>query len=175
MINEDKECHFLVFVSFSKIIKDITFQSLLSSDNWLSSIRLAFLFSSLVQFYSKQLQEASAETLLNKIIIAVGYYASFSEQTRVNFFLNRVIVQLFCTLGWQRSLLYFLCTLPFDYFSNSMLKVRKDNFDDIHFQEILLPTLIAIVWNNPIAVDIIKHELSCSWMVSFIKVSNDSV
>lgn len=63
-----------------------------------------------------------------------------------------------CVLGWQRSLLTYLCSLPFVYFSNSALTA------------ILMPTLIAICFQNKLAVDLIKPTLSTKVFETFLKV-----
>lgn len=66
---------------------------------------------------------------------------------------------MFCVFGWQRSLLMHLASLPLGYFSNRNLMA------------ILMPTLIAICYQNPIAIDVIKPSLSAKTFAIYLEVS----
>lgn len=69
------------------------------------------------------------------------------------------VLQMFCVIGWQRSLLVQLISLPLGYFSNRDLMA------------ILMPTLIAICYQNPMAVDLIKPLLSTKTFAIYLEVS----
>lgn len=66
---------------------------------------------------------------------------------------------MFCVLGWQRSLLMQLASLPLGYFSNRDLMA------------ILMPTLIAICYQNPMAIDLIRPSLSAKTFAIYLEVS----
>lgn len=66
---------------------------------------------------------------------------------------------MFCVFGWQRSLLMQLISLPLAYFSNRELMA------------ILMPTLIAICYQNPMAIDLIRPSLSAKTFAIYLEVS----
>uniref|UniRef100_A0A915PZV2 Ataxin-10 domain-containing protein n=1 Tax=Setaria digitata TaxID=48799 RepID=A0A915PZV2_9BILA len=94
--------------------------------------------------------EKRARNFLHFLIEVIGYFATASERTK-----------MFCILGWQRSLLMQLVSLPLGYFSNRELMA------------VLMPTLIAICYQNPIAIDLIKPSLSAKTFAIYLEAAQD--
>uniref|UniRef100_UPI00358E2B04 S phase cyclin A-associated protein in the endoplasmic reticulum isoform X1 n=2 Tax=Myxine glutinosa TaxID=7769 RepID=UPI00358E2B04 len=107
-------------------------------------LTLAFrhIASSLLWHCSQQ----SSNPLLHEVIICVGYFTITHPD-------NQLMVQS----GRQPTVLQQLCMLPFHYFSN--LGLRR----------ILLPTLIAAAFRNPLNRGILEQELSCSLLCTFLQ------
>uniref|UniRef100_A0A1I8EZR3 SCAPER_N domain-containing protein n=1 Tax=Wuchereria bancrofti TaxID=6293 RepID=A0A1I8EZR3_WUCBA len=87
---------------------------------------------------------------LHFLIEVIGYFATASERAK-----------MFCVFGWQRSLLMQLASLPLGYFSNRELMA------------ILMPTLIAICYQNPMAIDLIKPSLSAKTFAVYLEAAQD--
>uniref|UniRef100_A0A915C975 C2H2-type domain-containing protein n=1 Tax=Parascaris univalens TaxID=6257 RepID=A0A915C975_PARUN len=88
-----------------------------------------------------------SHAFFRQLIFAAGYFASLGTRA-----------QTLCLLGWQRSLVMQLCMLPLRYFSNRVLMCE------------LIPTLIAICYQNKFAIDLIKQTLSPRVLAEFLKV-----
>ncbi|VDN94614.1 unnamed protein product [Brugia pahangi] len=90
------------------------------------------------------------KNFLHFLIEVIGYFATASERAK-----------MFCVFGWQRSLLMQLASLPLGYFSNRELMA------------ILIPTLIAICYQNPMAIDLIKPSLSAETFAVYLEAAQD--
>uniref|UniRef100_A0A1I7WXP3 Transmembrane protein n=1 Tax=Heterorhabditis bacteriophora TaxID=37862 RepID=A0A1I7WXP3_HETBA len=84
-------------------------------------------------------------------------YAVFGGSSYSNYF-------AMCLIGWHRSLLISLASLPLSYLVCPTIS------------SILVPTLIAITNGSVQACSILSRELSCKHLVAFIKtaISGDS-
>ncbi|MCP9260956.1 S phase cyclin A-associated protein in the endoplasmic reticulum [Dirofilaria immitis] len=94
--------------------------------------------------------EKRTRNFLHFLIEVIGYFAAASERAK-----------MFCVFGWQRSLLMQLVSLPLGYFSNRELMA------------ILMPTLIAICYQNPIAIDLIKPSLSTKTFAIYLETAHN--
>ncbi|KAK1789845.1 hypothetical protein P4O66_015727 [Electrophorus voltai] len=137
----------LRFLNCYALLNLAAFQSVLGAEGL--SLAFRHIVSSLLWYCSQN----SSEELLHEIIICVGYFT-------VNHPDNQVIVQS----GRQPSVLQKLCQLPFQYFSHPRL-IR-----------VLFPTLISACYNNPHNKVILKQEMSCVLLATFIQdcASSDS-
>ncbi|XP_035392113.1 S phase cyclin A-associated protein in the endoplasmic reticulum isoform X2 [Electrophorus electricus] len=137
----------LRFLNCYALLNLAAFQSVLGAEGL--SLAFRHIVSSLLWYCSQN----SSEELLHEIIICVGYFT-------VNHPDNQVIVQS----GRQPSVLQKLCQLPFQYFSHPRL-IR-----------VLFPTLISACYDNPHNKVILKQEMSCVLLATFIQdcASSDS-
>ncbi|CAG9537755.1 unnamed protein product [Cercopithifilaria johnstoni] len=94
--------------------------------------------------------EKRIRNFLHFLIEVIGYFATANERAK-----------MFCVLGWQRSLLMQLVSLPLGYFSNRELMA------------ILMPTLIAICYQNPMAIDLIRPSLSAKTFAIYLEAAQD--
>uniref|UniRef100_A0A4W4GBH6 U1-type domain-containing protein n=1 Tax=Electrophorus electricus TaxID=8005 RepID=A0A4W4GBH6_ELEEL len=131
----------LRFLNCYALLNLAAFQSVLGAEGL--SLAFRHIVSSLLWYCSQN----SSEELLHEIIICVGYFT-------VNHPDNQVIVQS----GRQPSVLQKLCQLPFQYFSHPRL-IR-----------VLFPTLISACYDNPHNKVILKQEMSCVLLATFIQV-----
>uniref|UniRef100_A0A1I7VMQ2 SCAPER_N domain-containing protein n=1 Tax=Loa loa TaxID=7209 RepID=A0A1I7VMQ2_LOALO len=106
--------------------------------------------SSNVDSLKSKATEKRTRNFLHFLIEVIGYFATASERAK-----------MFCVLGWQRSLLIQLASLPVGYFSNRELMA------------ILMPTLIAICYQNPMAIDLVRPSLSTKTFAIYLEAVQD--
>jgi len=152
-----------LWIMLGMVNGDRILKKLCSAENPSSTelcVRMAYIFMTLLSHLGKTIgvgeaigeqDRAVRQKLLNGTITAVGHFANIDEWC-----------QVLTTLGWQRSVVLQLCSLPLAYFADRKL------------MEILLPSLISCCYRNAKAMDLLKQELSPTILITFIEENERS-
>jgi hypothetical protein len=101
---------------------------------------------------SNEAFRAAKQKLMHELILTIGYYTLQNER-------NQEVLQW----GKHPSILQRLCLLPFQYFS------------DAKFKGVLLPTLTAACFLNPVNLHILEQEMASDLIVGFLKEELEQV